>query len=400
VKPLVLAGVRVWDGEAGDYLRGVDALRVEGERIAAVGRSGELASGARVLRLDGAALLPGLIDAHVHLDLDAESGSLESQHVVERAAPGAAEQAIGERAAAMLRAGITTARDLGGPAWREIALRDRIAAGDVAGPRLVCAGQPVTTPRGHCWFWGGEARDAADAERVIERQVERGADWIKLIATGGRGTRGSEPHVAQLDAASLAAAVRAAHVRGRPVAAHCHGTEGIRNAAAAGVQSAEHCSFAGPAGFGTDFDPRVAERLAERGVWVSATIHAGWARHFDAQGAPTPFAERMSAVYRGLARAGVRLIASTDAGIPGAAHDGLPRALPLFARLADRCAVDALRAATSQSAEALGLAACTGRLRPGLAADVLAVPGDPLRDLRALAEPLVVLARGRPCGPL
>jgi imidazolonepropionase-like amidohydrolase len=392
VTPLALVGVRVWDGDATGPLREVDALRVEGERIAALGRSGELCAGARVVRLDGASLIPGLIDAHVHLELDPSLATPEEQAAV---APAAAERALVERAASMLRAGITTARDLGGPAWRELALRERIAAGELSGPRLLCAGQPVTTPRGHCWFWGGEAADSAAIERVIARQLARGVDWIKLMVTGGRSTRGTQPHEPQFDALQIGAAVRAAGDAGRAVAAHCHGTAGIRNAALAGVRSAEHCSFAGPAGFGTDFDPGVAELLAERGVWVSATVNAGWARYFGADLEPLPFARRMSEVFSGLQRAGVQLVASTDAGIPGVAHDDLPRALAVFARIAGLAPLAALRSATSSAADALGLSGSTGRLRPGLAADALALAGDPLRDLGALATPLLVLARGR-----
>jgi imidazolonepropionase-like amidohydrolase len=389
---LVLCGVRVWDGDSPGHLPEVDALRIEDGRIAALGRSAELSSGARTIGLHGACLVPGLIDAHVHLDLDPSLATPEEQAALP---PERAEGAMLERARAMLAAGITSARDLGGPAWREIALRDRIARGEVPGPRLLCAGQPLTTPRGHCWFWGGEAADALALERGVARQVEHGADWIKLIATGGRITAGTRPHEPQFSAEELGRAVRAAAERGRPVAAHCHGTAGIRNCAHAGVNSAEHCSFAGPSGFGSDFDPRVAELLAERGIWVSATVNEGWARHYGPGGEPSDFARRMSAVYLGLQRAGVRIVASTDAGIPGVRHDGLPRALPVFARIAGLDPLAALRAATSSAADALGLSDRMGRLRPGLVADLLAVEGDPLRDLTALGRPLRVFAGGR-----
>jgi len=392
VSAWVVCGARLWDGDAPDHLRGVDALRIEGGRIAALGRSGDLDGSANRIELRGASLLPGLIDAHVHLDLDPRLATPQQQAEVP---PERAEQALIERAGAMLRAGITTARDLGGPAWRELALRDRIARGEVWGPRLVCAGQPLTTPRGHCWFWGGEAADAEALERGVACQIERGADWIKLIATGGRITAGTLPHEPQFSAEELGRAVRAAAERGRPAAAHCHGTAGILNSALAGVRSAEHCSFAGSSGFGSDFDPRVAELLAKRGVWVSATVNAGWARYYDANGEPSAFARRMSAVYLGLRSAGVRLVASTDAGIPGVAHDGLPHALGVFARIAGLDPRAALRAATAEAADALVLSQTTGRLRVGLAADVLAVDGDPLRDLGALSRPLRVFARGR-----
>ena len=147
---IALRGVRVWDGVADAYLAGVDSVRVEGEHIAALGRSGELSAGAREVRFEGAHLIPGLIDAHVHLNIDAALKSPEEQARVPEADAYAAMRA---RAEAMVRAGITTARDLGGPSGREFALRDAIACGGQLGPRLLCAGQPLTTPRGHCWFW-------------------------------------------------------------------------------------------------------------------------------------------------------------------------------------------------------------------------------------------------------
>jgi imidazolonepropionase-like amidohydrolase len=300
------------------------------------------------------------------------------------------------RALAMLRAGITTARDLGGGAGHELELRDRIARGEVPGPRLLCAGQPVTSPRGHCWFWGGEARGEAELRAVVARQLERGADWIKVMATGGMLTRGSDPLRAQLDVAGLRTVVSAARAGGRRVAAHCHGTPGIRNAVAAGVATVEHCSFSGAEGFGSDFDPGLAHQIAARGVWVSPTVNAGWGGRARRDGTPTRFAERMSRALGALRAAGARFVASTDAGIPNVAHDRLAEGLAVFAELSGLGPSGALRAATSSAAEALDLACETGRLAVGLAADVLVVEGDPLADLGALRRVRLVVARGRP----
>ncbi len=300
------------------------------------------------------------------------------------------------RALAMVRAGITTARDLGGGAWLEIALRDRIARGELPGPRLLCAGQPVTTPGGHCFFWGGEARSQREIERVVKRQVDHGADWIKVMATGGMFTRGTRVREAQFDLDGLRAVVAAARARGREVAAHCHGTSGIALAAEAGVRTIEHCSWVGEAGFGSGFDPAVAERLANAGSFVSPTINAGWKRFLTgAGGRPTERATRMRGCFAGLRSAGVGLIASTDAGIPNVVHHRLPAALAVFAEIAELEPVEVLFAATSNAARALGLEDRTGQLLPGLEADLLVVEGDPLRDLSALERPRLVVARGR-----
>ena len=306
-----------------------------------------------------------------------------------RTDPDRLTSAMRERAAAMLRAGITTARDLGGGTFAELELRDRINAGALPGPRLLCAGQPVTSPRGHCFFWGGEAATLPEALAVLERQLARGVDLIKVMATGGNLTPGSNPVDAQFDAATLTALVEAARKHGRHVAAHCHGTAGIRNATQAGVTTIEHCSWRGPNGTATDFDPDAAASLAARGVFVSPTLNSGWRRH-----AGSELETRIRANYDRMRAAGVRLIASTDAGIPNVPHTDLPAALPTFSRFANLTPLETLRAATSSCAQALSLGNRVGSLAPGYDADVLLVEGDPLADLGVLARPVAVIKAG------
>ena len=381
---LALAGLRIWDGESDELRPGLETLHVAGERIAA-GPSGD----GEHLDLRGAVALPGLSDAHVHLALDPAR-----REAVQDASSDPLE-AMAARGRAMLAAGITTARDLGGPEFGALELRDRIASGEMVGPRLLCAGQPLTSPHGHCWYWGGEARGADELRAVVRRQVERGADWIKVMATGGVLTKGTTPAQSQFEQEELDAAVAEARALGRHTAAHCHGTEGISRAARAGVRTIEHCSFASADGFGGAPDPDVIAAVARSGAWVSPTVNTGFARFFGKEGEPGKFAPRMTEVYTLLRRAGVRFIASTDAGIPNVAHHRLPEALPIFARLAELRPVETLRTATSEAARALGLERETGRLTPGLAADILVVDGNPLEDLGALLRPILVVARGR-----
>ncbi|MCZ6463852.1 MAG: amidohydrolase family protein, partial [Proteobacteria bacterium] len=257
---LALTGLSVWDGRAERASPRGWTIRIESGRIAAVGPDPELAADAREIPLDGCTAIPGLIDAHVHLTLDPKIIKPADQF---RVPVGELEEAMVERARAMVRAGITTARDLGGGEWFELALRDRIAKGEVPGPRLLCAGQPLTSPGGHCHFWGGEAATLAEVEQVIDRQVASGADWIKLMATGGVATAGTEPSVTQFDDATVAHAVAYAGRRGRRVAAHCHGTSGIAQAARTGVRTIEHCSFSSPEGFGADLDAAVVAEVAK-----------------------------------------------------------------------------------------------------------------------------------------
>ena len=375
----VYGNIRLWDGLGDDY-SDADSIAVEGETITAVGHGlgGEDCGGLTVV--------PGLIDAHVHMVLDPALRSLDAQ-LAEPAET--TREKMRQRAATMVRAGITTARDLGGGAWLELELRDRIEAGEIVGPRLLCAGQPVTSVGGHCHFWGGEAATLADAQAIIERQRQHGVDLIKVMATGGMQTPGSQPKDAQFDQSTMSAIVAAANAHGYPVAAHCHGTPGIRNAAHAGVRSIEHCSWIGADGKRGAFDPQTALEIARRGIWISPTVNAGWGRFGP------DFAAAVTANFRAMKVHGCALIASTDAGIPNVYHEDLAKALPVFARLAELSPVETLRSATSDCARALGLGDTTGILREGASADLLFVRGDPLADLGALLDPALVVARGR-----
>jgi imidazolonepropionase-like amidohydrolase len=381
----ILTDLKLWNGHGPDA---ADTLVFEQGRIASVCSRDELTPSDRTaaVSLAGASALPGLIDAHVHMVLDPEK----------KAPPGPDEApdpaAMRTRARAMVEAGITAARDLGGGAWAELELRDAIARGETPGPRLVCSGQPITSTGGHCHFWGGEAADAEAARTVIQRQVEKGVDLIKVMATGGRFTRGSAPLAPQFDLATLTTIVASAAEAGLRVAAHCHGTPGIEFAARAGVHSIEHCSWVGPDGWASDYRPEVTEVMAARGVWVSPTVNAGWQRFIDGQGKTLT---RVRSAYQQMLEAGIPFMASTDAGIPGVFHQQLARALAVFAAIGELGNEEALRTATSEAARGIGLGTVTGRLVRGYDADVLVVDGDPAEDLGALTRPVAVWARGR-----
>ena len=381
----ILTGLNLWDGN--EHLP-ADTLILNGGRIESICPREVLtaAEGRQAQTLSGATALPGLIDAHVHLVLDPEQASPPGPGQSGRIA------AMRERASAMVSAGITSARDLGGGGWLEVGLRDAIDRGETPGPRLLCAGQPITSPGGHCHFWGGEADGAQAARAVIDRQLEQNVDLIKVMATGGRFTRGSRPLEPQFDTETLTEIVVYARQHGKPVAAHCHGTAGIEAATRAGVHSIEHCSWVGPAGWASDYSASVVAEMISRGTWVSPTINRGWQRMIDANNQTLL---RMREALVAMRAAGVPFMASTDAGIPGVFHHQLPEALQVFARVADLNPAETLRTATSRAAAGLGLAGKTGRLAPGLDADVLIVDGDPLGDLSALTRPLGIWARGR-----
>ncbi len=391
----LIHGARLWKADSDALDRLSSPILVRGGRIAALGEEAEQQAAAAKMEpilMPGRVLVPGLIDAHVHLELDPKLRSPADQLAVPFEAR---EQGRASRARAMLAHGITTARDCGGGSHREHALRDEIDAGHAIGPRLLCCGQPITTPDGHCAFWGGGIESDADLDRVMAAQVEAGSDWIKVMATGGVFTPGSRARDSQFDLPTLKRVVGRAADAGRFVAAHCHGTAGIGDAVRAGIRTIEHASFAGEQGFGTLIDESIMEEMAAAELWASPTVNAGWGRRIvDADGKPTDFFTRMSQCLQRQKGIGVSFIASTDAGIPGVAHHDLLDGLIAFGRFADLRPVDVLRTATSESALALGIAEETGRLEVGRSADFLVLEENPLEDLEALRDPELVVFRG------
>ena len=384
-----LTQLRIWDG---DKALDADTLVIGDSQILALGHAADLAGDhpkeiATSIDCSGLTAIPGLIDAHVHLSLNPDDKGPPAKTA------DAAIALMDERAAKMVKSGITTARDLGGGAWHELALRDAIMQGVKIGPRLLCSGQPITSPRGHCHFWGGEAGTLDEAKGVLNRQLDHGVDLIKIMATGGRLTKGNEPTNAQFSQETMTTLVAMAHAASRQVAAHCHGTEGIRRAAGAGVDTIEHCSWVGPEGWASDFQETVADLILDNGCCVSPTVNRGWQRMLDSKSGAV--LGRVRNAYRHMLDLGVPMIASTDAGIPGVYHEDLPHALLVFAQIAQLSNEAVLRSATSDAARALGVADRTGRLAVNKDADVLIVDGDPLRDLSAITRPVHILARGR-----
>ena len=213
-------------------------------------------------------ILPGLIDSHVHLGLD---GGPEP--VARMRAETDEQQLILmlHSARDLLGVGVTSARDLGGRGYLTVAVRDAIASGLARGPRLVVAASPVTVTGGHCWFMGAEADSEDELRRLVRTHHKHGADLIKVMATGGFMTSGSAPWYAQFTTAQLALIVAEARRVDKPVAAHAHGTEGIRRAVAAGVTTIEHCSFVTETNE-RRFDEQLAAMLAEQGIFVCPTI--------------------------------------------------------------------------------------------------------------------------------
>lgn len=383
------------------------AVHVAGDRITYAGPARDapgVAASDPVHRLPGACLLPGLIDCHAHpvsFPRGAGSGSDQATHL-------AVLQAVSSLDAA-LRSGITTIRDCGAPHAASFAVRQALADRVISGPRLVAAGPPLCPTGGHGHYGGGEC-DGADGVRAKVRELfKSGADFIKVTATGG-GTPGTLRHRATFTVEELRAAVTEAERRDSYVTAHCHATEGIRHCLDAGVPMLEHATFVEPDGT-ERFDPEVGARIRDAGVIVVPTVevHARWLRDHPADGpelAPEQRQEwrrrrdssaRRLGIVHELHQLGVPLLVGSDAGLGRsypAPFDDLALEIELFVQ-AGVSPGDAIAGATGAAARALGIDGEAGRLAAGLAADVLAVPGDPLADVTVLATPSLVMHRGQ-----
>ena len=384
----VLHNIKIWDG---NNERQEDALLIENGKIVALGEAADFREHNNHRDMAGLSVLPGLIDAHVHLELNPDDAKPP-----EKTLPSVIPL-MQERAAQMAQCGITTARDLGGGAWFELELRKRIQTRELVGPRLLCSGQPITSVQGHCHFWGGEAANTEQALEVAQRQVDKNVDLIKVMATGGRLTRGSEPTDGQFPQTTLDAIVDFAHQHNLPVAAHCHGTHGIHQAAIAGVDTIEHCSWVGKEGWASDYQEEVAKVILDQGVWISPTVNKGWQRMLDSKTGNV--LKRVRQAYRAMLDMGIPMLASTDAGIPGVYHNELAHALVVFAKIAQLSNEEALKSATSDAALALRINHTTGTIQANLDADLLVVDGNPLADLSAITKPVMTFCRGMQVNP-
>jgi imidazolonepropionase-like amidohydrolase len=373
---LTLRGGNVWDGLSDTAREG--PLAIDGEEISGL----EVASGDS-LDISGCTVIPGLIEGHAHLCFDATAGWRTTYDADSPTRMVLRMAAFGRR---MLRAGITTVRDLGSPTALGIELRDAVGAGLAEGPRLLVAGAPITTTGGHCWFMGGECDGELGVRKQVREHVKAGTDWIKVMATGGNMTPRTNTFAAQFTLEELRACIEEAHRLRRNVAAHAHGVEGIRVATEAGVDCIEHCSFTAPAGY--ELDQALIDEIARKGILVSPTVSIGF-RNWPDDGRK----QQRGRVLKALLDSGCKVLMSTDCGIPGVPHEALAGGMEVLQECTDYSNVEILKLATSRSAELLELPD-RGVIAPGKLADLLVVEGDPTADLSALGRVKFVFKGG------
>ncbi len=372
------------------------AVWVADGRIAAVGRAADVRrqapTGTMVLSAPGASLIPGLIDAHVHL-----AWGLDDQPDWPRVAgtaEGQAGWAIGGAQAA-LSAGVTTQRDCGGPGLVTVRVRDAIAAGVVAGPRLVVCGPCLTTTAGHGDFIGVTADTRGELVHRVRELCAAGVDAIKIMASGGDMDPHTNRRAPQYRDDQLNAAVADAHRLGLPVVAHCNATAAIRQAVAAHVDTIAHCNWLGEQDGTIDYDPQTAAQMVARGTFVDLNVEAtlasyaggdGWAMPLDT--GPTNRWE----LHEQMRLAGGRLLFSSDQF--GRRTADFPR---LLARAVGDLGIDVaevVHRATAVPAAALRLDDQIGQVLAGLRADLVLVDGDLRTDASALTRPARVWQDG------
>ena len=402
--PLVLRAGALIDGRGGAPLQDAVVVIQDG-KIADVGpaSSVRVPEGAEVRNLPQATLLPGFIDAHVHL-VGRMLGEGDWQNASVRDLPAEGVIRGVRNARTTLEAGFTTVRNVGADGFGDVALRKAIEEGVVPGPRILTAGHAIGITGGHCDENGfapgistsdplhGVADGPDEGTKAVRLQMKFGATVIKICATGGVLSENTSPGAHQMEEDEIRAIVREAHKAGRKVAAHAHGTEGILAAVRSGVDSIEHGTLLDDAGIrlmkekGTFLVPtlsagRVTMELADRGILTGERAVKARA-----------MGPRMAQTLGRAAQAGVKVALGTDAGVGAHGTNGREFGYMVEAGLTP---MQAILAGTRDGAELLGLAAEIGTVEKGKRADLVAVAGDPLKDIHLLERPVLVVHQGK-----
>lgn len=401
----VLTAARLFDAKS-DSLLSPAMVLVTGARITDVGRQLTVPPGAKRIDLGDATLLPGFMDAHTHLRAQRSDDARQDRI-------DGIEQTVAERALissgyakTTLMTGFTTVRDLGGSDFIDVGLRNAINRGIVPGPRMLVAVRSIGTTGGHCdstngvrWgllapseFYPNIANGADGIRAAVRWDVKYGADVIKVCATGGVLSLNDDVDSPQLTQEEMNALVDQAHTMRRRAAAHAHGAEGAKRAIRAGIDSIEHGSF---------MDDEALRMMKDRGTYYVPTLMAveGIRRRLAAGAKMDPRQERkarlamdaIDATVRKAISMGVRIALGTDAGVFD--HGQNSEEFHLLVEHGMKPA-DALKAGTSVDAQLLGISDRTGTLEAGKVADIVAVPGNPLDNIRLVEKAFFVMKDG------
>jgi imidazolonepropionase-like amidohydrolase len=392
-RSVVIRPDRVFDG---DTLHSGWAVRIAGTRIVEVGDRATVGAADETIDLPGTTLLPGLIEGHSHVLLHPYNETSWNDQVLKESLGVRIARAI-NHLRATLEAGFTTIRDLGteGAAYADAELKQAVEQGIVIGPRMLVSTRAIVAtgsygPKGLALEWrppqGAEEADAESLTRVVRDQIGHGADWVKVYADYRWGPAGDAMPTFSLD--ELKRIVDTARSSGRPVAAHAATAEGMRRAVEAGVETIEH---------GDGGTPEVFALMARKNVALCPTLAAGdaiaqyggWHKGVDPE---PPAMARKRASFTAARAAGVRILSGSDVGV--FAHGTNARELTLMGDYG-MAPIDVLKSATSLAARILHIDDGVGRVANGLLADLIAVDGDPTRDLSALTRVRFVMKDGK-----
>ncbi len=399
---VLLRAARLFDGTSDSLVTGGVSVLVEGNRIRAVGKSVSAPAGAEVIDLGDVTLLPGWIDAHTHLSFETSDNWYRDEVQLLMRYPAEQAHYAAADARRTLDAGFTTVRDLGSGDHIDVGLRNAIRAGLTPGPRMLVAVHAIGATGGHAdsdpfptdrvipaGLPEGICNGADACRAAVRYQVKGGADVIKTMASGGVLSLADAVDSPQLTLEELTAIAQEAHRLGKKVATHCHGDAAAKTAIAAGVDSIEHGSF---------LKPDTLALMKSKGVVLVPTLMAGaWAGQ-NTERFPPAIQEKAKAalaarsqMFRDALKAGVKIGFGTDSAV--SPHGLNAREFALMTGLGMSPAA-ALRSATSVDAELLGLSRDLGTLQAGKLADVVAVPGNPLQDIRVTERVAFVMKDG------
>jgi imidazolonepropionase-like amidohydrolase len=393
--PLILVKAAHWVDPVAGVVRDNQAILIEGDKVKQVGAAADLTKGlapdVRVIDLGNATVLPGLIDCHTHV-----TGQPENYYEdIFRKSPIDVATTSHIYARRTLLAGFTTIRNVGAVEFTDIALRTAIDTGKIPGPRMLCAAVPLGSTGGHVDLTGfspylefktvapAVANGPEQIREAVRRNVKYGADWIKIMASAGVLSEEEAVGAPQYSQEEMKAAVDEAALWGRKVAAHAHGTEAIKMAVRAGVASIEHGSL---------IDDEGIRLMKERGTWLVADIYNDdyILTEYTRLGYPQKIIDKERLVgrlqrenFRKAFQAGVKCAFGTDAGVYPHGWNAKQ-----FAKLVEwgMTPMQAIQSATTSAADLIGWKTKVGQLAPGYFADLVAVKGDPLKDVSVLEK--------------
>ncbi len=380
---LLIQNGQVWNGEG--FVQ--TDITVQDEAIACLGStvSGDFD---QVIDAAGKYVLPGIIDSHVHLSLNGTATALTD--ITKETETSAILTDI-RSAEALVRAGVTTVRDCGGVGLETIVMKKAVQAKRYIGPRILACGQAIKTINGH--FMGTEICGENEARRVARELIRDGADFIKIMATGGLGKEGEKPNVTELNIDEMAAAAVEGKKHDMPVVVHCHSKEGILNALAAGATSIEHATY---------LDEETVERMLEKDVFFTPTFspYALIGKYGPQSTMPKytyeaaqRIAEYKNTYFHLAYDRGVKLTYGRDSGSPFVHHGDVVFEMKSMSA----CGVsnrDIIKSATENSAKANHIWDKTGSITVGKSADLIVLEGNPLENIEAYGNLFAVIAQG------